>query len=39
MVDVDPIPLLWVPEWIRMTGTKYGLRIAQCGALHGRIDG
>src|SRR4029077_6508641 len=40
-LEVDPnTPLLWVlREWIGMTGTKYGWRIAQCGACTVHIDG
>src|SRR3954447_15192977 len=39
--DVDPrMPLLWVlREAIGLTGTKYGCRIAQCGACTVHIDG
>jgi isoquinoline 1-oxidoreductase subunit alpha len=40
-VNVDPdTPLLWVlREIIRLTGTKYGCGIAQCGACTVHIDG
>jgi isoquinoline 1-oxidoreductase subunit alpha len=40
-VDVDPsTPLLWViRERLRMTGTKFGCGIAQCGACTVHLDG
>lgn len=40
-VDVDPnTPLLWViREQLRLTGTKYGCGIAQCGACTVHING
>ncbi|MBI4608240.1 MAG: (2Fe-2S)-binding protein [Candidatus Rokubacteria bacterium] len=40
-VDVDPdTPLLWViRERLRLTGTKYGCGIAQCGACTVHLDG
>jgi isoquinoline 1-oxidoreductase alpha subunit len=40
-VDVDPsTPLLWVlRENLRLTGTKYGCGMAQCGACTVHIDG
>lgn len=40
-LDVDPgKPLLWVlREDLRLTGTKYGCGIAQCGACTVHLDG
>jgi aerobic-type carbon monoxide dehydrogenase small subunit (CoxS/CutS family) len=40
-VDVDPTtPLLWVlRETLRLTGTKYGCGMAQCGACTVHLDG
>ena len=40
-VDADPeTPLLWVlREKLRLTGTKFGCGIAQCGACSVHIDG
>ena len=40
-VDVDPgTPLLWVlRDHLRMTGTKYGCGISQCGACTVHLDG
>ena len=40
-VDADPdIPLLWViREKLRLTGTKFGCGIAQCGACSVHVDG
>jgi len=40
-VDVEPeIPLLWaVREVLRLTGTKFGCGIAQCGACTMHLDG
>ena len=40
-VESDPdVPLLWViREHLKLTGTKYGCGIAQCGACTVHIDG
>jgi aerobic-type carbon monoxide dehydrogenase small subunit (CoxS/CutS family) len=40
-VEADPdVPLLWViREQLKLTGTKYGCGIAQCGACTVHIDG
>ena len=40
-VDADPsTPLLWVlRDDLRLTGTKYGCGVAQCGACTVHIDG
>ena len=40
-VNVDPdTPLLWVlRDTLRLTGTKYGCGIAQCGACTVHVDG
>jgi isoquinoline 1-oxidoreductase alpha subunit len=40
-VDVDPTtPLLWVlRESLRLTGTKFGCGMAQCGACTVHVDG
>ncbi|MGF1627937.1 MAG: (2Fe-2S)-binding protein [Kiloniellaceae bacterium] len=40
-VEVDPdTPLLWVlREQLRLTGTKYGCGIAQCGSCTVQLDG
>lgn len=41
VVDVDPdTPLLWViRDHLKLTGTKYGCGIAQCGACTVHVDG
>src|SRR5215475_11338934 len=41
VVDVEPdTPLLWVlRDELRLTGTKYGCGVAQCGACTVHIDG
>lgn len=41
LVDADPgMPLLWViREKLKMTGTKFGCGIAQCGACTVHLDG
>ena len=41
VVDVDPAtPVLWVlRDHLNLTGTKYGCRIAQCGACMIHLDG
>jgi isoquinoline 1-oxidoreductase alpha subunit len=40
-LDVDPnMPLLWaIRDFARLTGTKYGCGIAQCGACTVHLDG
>jgi isoquinoline 1-oxidoreductase alpha subunit len=40
-VDADPnTPLLWViRDYLKLTGTKYGCGIAQCGACTVHLDG
>lgn len=40
-LDVDPqMPLLWaVRDHLRLTGTKFGCGIAQCGACTVHVDG
>jgi len=40
-IDVDPsTPILWVlRDNIRLTGTKYGCGVAQCGACTVHLDG
>jgi len=40
-VDVDPeMPLLWVlRDELRLTGTKFGCGVAQCGACTVHVDG
>lgn len=40
-VDVDPsTPMLWVlRDYLKMTGTKYGCGVAQCGACTIHLDG
>lgn len=40
-IDADPeMPLLWaLRDLLRLTGTKYGCGIAQCGACTVHIDG
>ena len=41
VVDADPsMPLLWViREQLKLTGTKFGCGIAQCGACTVHLDG
>lgn len=41
LVEVDPsTPLLWViRDHLKLTGTKYGCGIAQCGACTVHVDG
>jgi aerobic-type carbon monoxide dehydrogenase small subunit (CoxS/CutS family) len=40
-LDVDPqMPLLWaIRENLKLTGTKFGCGIAQCGACTVHVDG
>ena len=40
-VDADPhAPLLWIiREHLKLTGTKFGCGIAQCGACTVHLDG
>lgn len=40
-IDISPdVPLLWVlREHLKLTGTKYGCGIAQCGACTVHVDG
>jgi len=40
-LDIDPaMPLLWaLREHVRLTGTKYGCGIAQCGSCTVHLDG
>lgn len=41
VIDVDPdTPLLWViRDHLKLTGTKYGCGVAQCGACTVHVDG